>query len=351
MRRPTPGFLLALRFITAAVAAPCCRSKDPEPGLRSRCRIAALKHGCNAAAVVVDPPFKLLCPVACGSCEICPGHELYDRYLPRGQSVVARPAPPTRRAWEQEPATKCCRQPEPEPGRTKRCRYLALKKHKCTAATKFKPTMERLCPVACGKCTICKDHPLYDTYENLRKSTRWWDWDKKKKEKKPPQQQGQETPPKARPHPRGGAPTIASAAAAPLPNHTKKGAAPAASMNSTVDESPTRGSGGSGGSTTPARRVDGALLRAPPPPSPPGHERLALRLGRAVSGLERLMLNGDSRAWHQWLVYTSMVALSVQDGSVAASESAACAEYRRQFEISTNLHARALQMAGWSRPF
>ena len=50
---------------------------------------------------------------------------------------------------------QCCTQTNPEPGRAGRCKGMA------TMGMCKKGTM---CPVACGLCKICMDHPLHDAY-------------------------------------------------------------------------------------------------------------------------------------------------------------------------------------------
>ena len=86
----------------------------------------------------------------------------------RAKTNPARPMEPDDAVFACRPATArsresnmppCCASAAPEPGRMGRCHYMA-QRAKCRQASK-------LCPVACGKCTLCAGHALKDVYAKL----------------------------------------------------------------------------------------------------------------------------------------------------------------------------------------
>ena len=70
------------------------------------------------------------------------------------------PPPPAPPSPPPPPPAPCCQDPNPEPDRARKCRRRG-KRGQCT------PVHAKFCPVACGFCQICKDHPQFEQYSQM----------------------------------------------------------------------------------------------------------------------------------------------------------------------------------------
>ena len=66
------------------------------------------------------------------------------------------------------PTSPCCTQAEPEKGRAGRCTHHASRGRCATPKDTF-------CPVACGTCQVCADHPLHAAYLEMAQKVRKMD--------------------------------------------------------------------------------------------------------------------------------------------------------------------------------
>lgn len=70
--------------------------------------------------------------------------------------------PPSPPSPPPAPPVPCCREPNPEADRARKC-HKRGKRGQCSAVH------QKFCPVACGFCRICQDHPQFEQYSRIVK--------------------------------------------------------------------------------------------------------------------------------------------------------------------------------------
>ena len=158
---------------------PCCASENPEKDRLGRCasKGARLYNSTQLEAGGQGNCPIDWCPVACGGCRICYNLPLFHAYKLmvwkrsrqglKNSAAVVEMLRQAGAASGPHALPPCCASKNPEKGRMGRCASKGAQFYNSTqleAGGQGDCPID-WCPVACGRCRICRKHPLFQAYK------------------------------------------------------------------------------------------------------------------------------------------------------------------------------------------